>query len=80
MYIYLFIIYFMTVFCVHSVQEHQQQSLYLLEARSWAASERGKLYSPSGKAAWTVHHNTNLPLLGHSPPASQVGLRDGSSL
>jgi hypothetical protein len=42
------------VFCVHSVLEHHQQQLGLIDA--------------------------NLTLLGHSLPASQAGLRDGSSL
>jgi hypothetical protein len=32
-----------------------------------------------GTAAWTVHHNTNLNRLGHSPPASLAGLRVGLS-
>jgi hypothetical protein len=59
------------VLCVHSVLEHQQQQLYLPEARSCAASEQGKLYGPSRQAAWIVHHFQNHALLGHSPPASR---------
>jgi hypothetical protein len=71
----------MTVFCVHSVLEHQQQQLDLPKTRSPAAPDKGKRYGPSGKAAWTVNHDTNLTRLGHSrPPNSQAGLRDGSSL
>jgi hypothetical protein len=35
-----------------------------------SSSSQGKWYSPSGKVAWTVHHNKNLTLLGHSPPAT----------
>ncbi len=50
----------MPVFCVNSVLEHQQQQLNLPEARIWAAPVHGKRYGPPGKAAWIVHHNTNL--------------------
>jgi hypothetical protein len=64
----------MMVFCEHLVLEHQQQQLKLPKA------DQGNRYWPSGKAAWTVHHNTNLTWLGQSPPASQAGLRVGSSL
>jgi hypothetical protein len=70
----------MTVFSVHSVLDHQQQLLYLLEARSGAALDQDKRTGPSGKAAWTVHNKKNLTRLGHSPPASQASLRVGSSL
>ncbi len=52
----------MTLFCVHSVIEDQQQQWYLPEACCWAA--------PDQEVAWTVHHNTNLTLLGHSPLTS----------
>jgi hypothetical protein len=67
----------MAVFCVHSILEHQQQQLDLPKARSPAAPDKGKRYGPSGKAAWTVHHNTRLC---HSSPASQQSFRVGSSL
>jgi hypothetical protein len=55
-------------------------------ARKFTAEElqtcrvRGIVRQGSGKAARTVHHNKNLNRLGHSLPASQSGLRFGSSL
>ncbi len=55
-----------TVFCVHSVIEHQKQQLDLPEAHSWAATDQGKRFGPSWKVAWTVHHYTNLTSQGHS--------------
>jgi hypothetical protein len=42
------------------------------------APDQAKLCGPSGQAAWTGHHVQNHSLLlGHSPPASQVGCRVG---
>ncbi len=71
----------MTEFCVHWVLlEHLQQQLDLPDAQSWASPDQGKRYGPSGQAAWTVHHNTNLTRQGYSTPASQAGLRVGSSI
>jgi hypothetical protein len=68
----------MTVFCVHSVLEHQQQQLDLPEARCWAALARGTICQ-SGRHAWTVHHmqfstpshmeamNVNIPSAFRAP-------------
>jgi hypothetical protein len=64
----------MSVFCVHSVLEHQQEQLYLPEDRSRAAPDQGKRYGPLVReGGMDLHHNTNLTQLGHSPPASQPG-------
>ncbi len=46
----------LTVFCVHSVLEYQQQQLDLSEPRSWAAPDKVQRYGASGQAAWTVLH------------------------
>ncbi len=48
--------------------------------RNRSAPGRGKWCSPSGSAAWTVHHVQNQTLLGHSHPASQAGRRVGPAL
>ncbi len=45
-----------------------------------SAPDRGKWCSPSGQAAWTVHHVQDDTLLGPSPPASHVGRRAGPGL
>jgi hypothetical protein len=71
---------FLTVFCVHSLLEHQKQQLALPEAQSWAAPDQGKRYGLLGQSAWTVHYNTNITRVRNSPPASQAGLRVGLSI
>ncbi len=49
--------------------------LWTFSGRS--ALDRSKWCSPSGQAAWTVHHVQNHTLLGHSPLASQACRRVG---
>jgi hypothetical protein len=52
--------------------------LCTLSGRS--ALDRSKWCSPSGQAEWAVNHVQNHTLLGHFPPASQVGRRVGPAL
>ncbi len=66
-----------TVFCVHSVLEHEQQQLDLLEALSWAAIQT----MASGTVRQGRRHGPSITTqIGHSLPASQAGLHVGSSL
>ncbi len=59
----------MTVFCLHSVLEHQQQQLDLSEACCWAAPDQGKRY---GRWHAQVHHNLKSQPVG-SLSSSQPG-------
>ncbi len=61
----------MTVFCVLYIQ-YQSISISSLICQKLAAEQlptRASGTGLQGKVAWTVHYNTNLTRLGHSPPA-----------
>ncbi len=56
--------------------EERRFQCFAEQLQTRASGKKG----PLGKAAWTVHHNTNLTRLGPSPPVNQAALRAGSSL